>query len=860
MAEAVFRYSPVGTLSPHLWLYGAVRRRPFCQWLPCVILAVTLVVLIPTVYESSLGSRELRGTGGLSGRKGMAGDALNDMQQATVLADGDGLVALVDAAPLPVPLAPRNVSTDESGRPCLTAPFGTRCYSRVMWVMREGIVDHPDWYKGLDIFSSFEEIQGLLHARNEENCGRPCPTAMDPSTAVSSLPILAGTAGLGLPKNLDNESSRAELGKIRGKLAIVEQMAENAVDPVVCNSAMEMAGAVMEAASEVMWPESSDSLRWQLNASEREACFELLLEKKVVKPEDRSLERNWCWVGLKEVGCHWHQYDHLPWNAMQDRAIFENGTISVPYAPLAHPEICDKSILGGPREWTELDWNFASRWFKRTVSVYVLSLPESLERRTISKRRLNHLQIPFEFVDGVDMRQDGALDSAMREGIVPEDFNMSRAQEEAYRHRENMGVSGSIVGTLGCASGHFRAQSHALNQTNPKELIVILEDDVSPADDFVAKLWRLVTQELPCDWQAVSLNSRCPFGRCVSPHLTRVHPDINEPAWRCHHGVNYGFQGVLYRTDEIENLQKKWKPVAFDEARPHCLDVDVALASISDEVRFYAVPASQNPGLLNELPEGSSRVDINFEEMDATTTTTAAESSTTTTITLSMETPATTTTSSLAEANTSVSQSSLSSAATAEITAQTTTPTENQTSSLANTTEEVEPTTSSVSPNSTSGDGHCLTALNGSECHDRILWVQNTGVPQHPTWYPGLSKTSNYEEVQAWLHRKGEKSCRMPCQHFCGAWQDGQPCGKDLTGNGWCSAREEHCTKSCKGTWCERGAFAIGKLQPAGADEEHSVQASILQQNTAEGPRLYRRPPKAPASPALIGDRNTMGR
>merc|ERR1712190_196043 len=58
------------------------------------------------------------------------------------------------------------------------------------------------------------------------------------------------------------------------------------------------------------------------------------------------------------------------------------------------------------------------------------------------------------------------------------------------------------------------------------------------------------------------------------------------------------------------------------ETRPHCLDIDVALASISDSVGFYAVPAAQNPGFLHEVSEGSSRVDINFQKMKTTLTST----------------------------------------------------------------------------------------------------------------------------------------------------------------------------------------------------------------------------------------------
>jgi len=167
------------------------------------------------------------------------------------------------------------------------------------------------------------------------------------------------------------------------------------------------------------------------------------------------------------------------------------------------------------------------------------------------------------------------------------------------------------MGTVGCAAGHFRALARASSAEGRKPVTLILEDDAYPHDDFVPQVWRLVHEELPCGWDAVSLGSRCPYGRCISPHLSRVSPDANEPEWRCRHGVNYGFQGVLYRTEALERLQRKWRPVVFDEARPHCLDVDVALAAISDDVSFYAVPSIQ--ALLSErqAKDGSVRVKIN---------------------------------------------------------------------------------------------------------------------------------------------------------------------------------------------------------------------------------------------------------
>merc|ERR1711920_1004659 len=97
---------------------------------------------------------------------------------------------------------------------------------------------------------------------------------------------------------------------------------------------------------------------------------------------------------------------------------------------------------------------------------------------------------------------------------------------------------------------------------------LILEDDVMLEDDFVVKLNRLLHQEAPCDWSAISLKTHCPYGACVSPHLTRVHPDGNEPAERCRHGVNYGFFAMLYRVSDLPEITARLERVVFDAARP----------------------------------------------------------------------------------------------------------------------------------------------------------------------------------------------------------------------------------------------------------------------------------------------------
>jgi len=206
------------------------------------------------------------------------------------------------------------------------------------------------------------------------------------------------------------------------------------------------------------------------------------------------------------------------------------------------------------------------------------------------------------------MRIPGSLQKAKHEGLVPHDYDFGYALVKARSIYQAMG---GIQGTLGCASAHFRAQTRAYTDAR-SSIAIVFEDDVQPSPDFVPKLWRLVHEELPCEWQVLSLRSMCPYGACISEHLVRVMPDLNEPEDRCRHGTSYGFQGVMYRVSELREVQKQWMRAVFNAAWPHCLDVDVALASISDTVSFFAVPFVQYPGLLTERDEGSTRYSINM--------------------------------------------------------------------------------------------------------------------------------------------------------------------------------------------------------------------------------------------------------
>lgn len=351
---------------------------------------------------------------------------------------------------------------------------------------------------------------------------------------------------------------------------------------------------------------------WKLSPMWRRAC-----EAKN-KHDSVPQERNWCWIGIKQE-CHWNLKAHFSWEELQRKAAESGNAPPVrdePFHPLEHPEVCDRPENGVSRRFTVEEYRMARDWFKSHVQVYVLNLPTDTERWHMISQRLQALEIEATHIFGVDMRVEGSLDSAKQEGWVPKEFNFTHAQSVAYTPRQNMG---SILGTLGCAAAHFKAQDRILSDRVP--LGLVMEDDSWPADDFVPRLWRLVREELPCDWNVLALYSRCPYGTCVSPHLARVRPDANEPFWRCRQGVNWGMHAILYRTETLPEVQKIWRKTVFDEERPHCMDVDVALASISDKVGYYAVPNVQEPPFVKETNHRSARWDINQAAVTTTTST-----------------------------------------------------------------------------------------------------------------------------------------------------------------------------------------------------------------------------------------------
>jgi len=58
----------------------------------------------------------------------------------------------------------------------------------------------------------------------------------------------------------------------------------------------------------------------------------------------------------------------------------------------------------------------------------------------------------------------------------------------------------------------------------------------------------------------------------------------------------------------------------------------------------------------------------------------------------------------------------------------------------------------------------CHDARPGEDCYSEVLWARDTGLKDHPGWYPGLTPTSSVRDFQSHLHQMGKGSCPRPCE------------------------------------------------------------------------------------------------
>jgi len=236
----------------------------------------------------------------------------------------------------------------------------------------------------------------------------------------------------------------------------------------------------------------------------------------------------------------------------------------------------------------------ARSWFSKMVAVYVLSSPEEFVELSWISDKLVELQIDYTVVARPDLTGGGYVEQKSGGGVIPENYSLRRAQEAAREGYQGVGTITDLV---------FDAVAHmdvlrTIDEERKKPIALVLTDSTDVSRDFQLRVKSLVMDGAPCDWEAINLKARIPVGHCVSTSLFRVLPDGNEPEERCRYGTNFGRSAVLYRTDAVAGLSAKLAQVVWDEERPRCLRTDVALAAISDQVGYYAVPSLQEPGLV----------------------------------------------------------------------------------------------------------------------------------------------------------------------------------------------------------------------------------------------------------------------
>lgn len=339
--------------------------------------------------------------------------------------------------------------------------------------------------------------------------------------------------------------------------------------------------------------------------------------------------RNYCWDRVKGKACYGNDPDDplKNWWWAQEAAFRAGRGVphpnEVPMHGLKKPELCDFPQYGAHTEdVSDAEAKEARDFVRENVDIYVVNLPFATDRWEAMQEKIHALGLDVTRIPGIDLTEgQSALSKAQEEGYVPADWNYEVAKQkilDLMKYTEGANEKLIVddwmgIGTVGCAAAHLRAQllARTMSLKSGRPLAIILEDDIVFQDDFVVKLHRLITDEVPCDWQVVALTSRCAYGECVAKHLTRVMPDGNEPAENCHGGVNYGMYGQMYRVSELQDIHDKlWKKI-WDHSHPACLPPDIAMSRISDEIAYYAVPMSQYPGLIAEGKGVSNRLGMN---------------------------------------------------------------------------------------------------------------------------------------------------------------------------------------------------------------------------------------------------------
>jgi len=146
----------------------------------------------------------------------------------------------------------------------------------------------------------------------------PPPAEEPPAPVVSPVPVPAPAPPMTTP------------GATAASQA-VEQEDANAA-PILCSFGSPV-------------PENLPPPVWNLPQAVRNQCWNQMLAVAPRLTRGGQFGRNWCWVGMKEFGCHRHLWAHKTWAEYHDMAVESGATVSDAFEPLKHPALCDSGGL-----------------------------------------------------------------------------------------------------------------------------------------------------------------------------------------------------------------------------------------------------------------------------------------------------------------------------------------------------------------------------------------------------------------------------------------------------------------------------------------------------------------------------------
>jgi hypothetical protein len=71
----------------------------------------------------------------------------------------------------------KKVEASGSESLCEDVVNGSKCFTAVTWLRRDGFKLHPEWYPAYGAHSTFQEVQAMLFSLNKSSCPRPCTVA-----------------------------------------------------------------------------------------------------------------------------------------------------------------------------------------------------------------------------------------------------------------------------------------------------------------------------------------------------------------------------------------------------------------------------------------------------------------------------------------------------------------------------------------------------------------------------------------------------------------------------------------------------------------------------------------------------------